>query len=47
MKPTDTNLGKFYGLTRQTVATYREKKQNLYKAMVDYYMNSGVTNYGN
>ena len=38
MKPTDTNLAKFYELTRQTIASYRVKKINLYKAMVKYFI---------
>lgn len=40
MKPTDKNLSDFYNLTRQTIASYRNrpKKRNLYFAMVEYYI---------
>lgn len=40
MKPSDTNLAKFYNLTRQTIANYRNDalKLNLYFAMVEYYL---------
>ena len=38
MKPTNTNLAKFYGLTRQTIGTYKKERYRLYTAMVDYYI---------
>jgi len=41
MKPTDENIAKLYGLTRQTVASYRKhntpEKRRLYKAMLEYF----------
>ena len=37
-KPTDTNLGEFYGLNRNTIATYRKEKKNLYTAMLEYFI---------
>ena len=38
MKPTNTNLAEFYGLTRQTIATYKKTKINLYNAMKEYFI---------
>lgn len=38
MKPTLTNLAKFYNLTRQTIASYRDKNTNLYNAMIEYFI---------
>jgi|FLOH01.1.fsa_nt_gi hypothetical protein len=38
MKPTNINLAKFYGLTRQTIGTYKKDRYRLYTAMVDYYI---------
>lgn len=46
MKPTAINLGKFYGLSRETIRAYRngkEEKQRLYFAMVEYFLK--VNNY--
>lgn len=40
MKPTDTNIAKYYDLTRQTIASYRAKKVNLYNAMVKYFIDN-------
>lgn len=40
MKPTDKNLGEFYNLTRQTIATYRKKKLKIYFAMLEYFIKS-------
>ena len=37
MKPTNTNLAEFYGLTRQTIATYKEKKFRTYTALLNYF----------
>lgn len=42
MKPTDINLAKFYNLTRQTISNYRNKKKNIYFAMVDYYVKKSL-----
>lgn len=38
MKPTNINLASFYGLTRQTIATYKKSKVNLYNAMREYFI---------
>lgn len=38
MKPTNTNLAKFYGLTRQTIATYKENKFRTYQALLEYFI---------
>ena len=38
MKPTNTNLAKFYGLTRQTIGTYKKEKTILYAAMKEYFI---------
>lgn len=38
MKPTNINLAKFYGLTRQTIGTYKKKKPILYEAMREYFI---------
>jgi len=38
MKPTNTNLAEFYGLTRQTIGTYKKSKQRLYEAMKEYFI---------
>lgn len=39
MKPTNTNIAKYYGLTRQTIASYKKAKPLLYKAMKEYFIN--------
>jgi len=38
MKANNTSLAKFYGLTRQTIATYKKKNINLYNAMLEYFI---------
>lgn len=38
MKPTDKNLAEFYNLTRQTIASYRNKKLKIYLAMLEYFI---------
>jgi len=42
MKPTNTNLAEFYGLTRQTIGTYKnsknEKVKRHYEAMREYFI---------
>lgn len=38
LKPTDTNIAKYYELSRQTIASYRVKKVKLYQAMVKYFL---------
>jgi len=43
-KPTNTNLGKFYNLTRQTIATHKKKNINLYNAMLEYYKKAIIQN---
>lgn len=40
MNPSNKNLAEFYGLSRQTIASYKIKKKNLYIAMVEYYLRS-------
>jgi hypothetical protein len=37
MKPTNTNLAKFYGLTRQTIGTYKKEKHRTYNALKEYF----------
>lgn len=37
MKTSDTNLAKFYGLTRQTIATYRKEHKKRYNALREYF----------
>lgn len=34
----NTNLAKFYGLTRQTIGTYKKEKTILYAAMKEYFI---------
>lgn len=41
IKPTAINLGKFYGVSRETIRNYRDgniEKQRLYNAMVEYFV---------
>ena len=41
VKPTPTNIGKFYGLTRQTIATYRDgsiELQRRYIALKEFFI---------
>ena len=38
MKPTNTNIAHFYGLTRQTIATYKKEKPRTYEALKKYFM---------
>ena len=41
MKPTDTNIAKYYGVSRETLRNYRKgaiEKQRLYKAMKAYFI---------
>ena len=38
MKPSNTNLAKFYGLTRQTIGTYKKDKPKIYEALKMYFM---------
>lgn len=43
MKPTDTAISKFYGVSRQTLLNYKngtEEKQRLYSAMKEYFINN-------
>jgi len=42
MKTTNTNLAKFYSLTRQTIATYKKKNINLYNAMREYFISQNI-----
>lgn len=44
MKPTNTNLAEFYGLTRQTIATYKKEKPKLYKAMLIFFIMEHLEN---
>lgn len=37
LKPTNTNLGKFYNLDRRTIASYKKNNKNLYLAMFNYF----------
>lgn len=42
MKPTDTAIAKFYGVSRQTLRNYKngtKEKQRLYFAMKEYFIN--------
>jgi len=38
MTPNNTNLAKFYGLTRQTIGTYKKERFRLYSAMLEYFV---------
>lgn len=38
MKPNNTNLAKFYGLTRQTIGTYKKDKPLTYEALKKYFI---------
>ena len=40
MKVTDTNIAKFYSLTRQTIGTYKRERDRLYNALREYYIKS-------
>ena len=42
-KPTNINLANYYGLTRQTIATYKKSKQHLYNAMLEYFIKQHET----
>lgn len=42
-KPTDTNLGGFYELSRQTIATYRKEKPHTYQALLEYFFKNSKT----
>lgn len=44
MKPSNINLAKFYGLTRQTIGTYKKKKKNLYNALYGYFIEMNKDN---
>ena len=48
MKPTQINLANFYGLTRQTIASYQKVKPRLYTAMVKHFIDqsSRINNEG-
>jgi hypothetical protein len=35
MKPTNTNIAKYFHLTRQTIATYKKKNREHYEALKD------------
>lgn len=37
MKPNNTNLAKFYGLTRQTIGAYKKGKPKIYEALKRYF----------
>ncbi len=37
MKPTNTNIAKFYGLTRQTIGTYKKERPKIYEALKRYF----------
>ena len=37
MKPNNTNIAHFFGLTRQTIGTYKKDKPRLYTAMKEYF----------
>lgn len=47
MQPTVHNIANFYGLHFNTVQKWKKTRPIIYKALLDYYMKSGVTNYGN
>jgi len=38
MKPTNTNLAHFYGLTRQTIGAYKKGKKLIYEALKSYFI---------
>lgn len=38
MKPTNTNIANFYGLTRQTIGTYKKERQLIYNALKNYFI---------
>lgn len=38
MKPTNTAIAKYYGLTRQTIATYKKVKPETYEALKRYFI---------
>jgi hypothetical protein len=38
MKPTDENLSKTFGKSRNTIATWRRDNPILYKAILSYYL---------
>lgn len=38
MKPTYTNLAKFYHLTRQTIATYKKKNPEMFEALRSHFI---------
>ena len=38
MKPNNTNIAHFFGLTRQTIGTYKKDKPRIYEALKMYFM---------
>ena len=43
MKPTNTNIANFYGLTRQTIGTYKKERTLIYEALKEYFIkNKGL-----
>jgi len=38
LKPTNTNIAKFYGLTRQTIGTYKKERVKMYEALKEYFI---------
>lgn len=37
MKPTNTNISNFFGLTRQTIGTYKKERPKIYSALREYF----------
>ena len=43
MKPTQINLANFYGLTRQTIASYQKVKPEIYEALLKHFIDKHKT----
>ena len=38
MKQTNTNIANYYGLTRQTIGTYKKERPKIYNALKEYFI---------
>ena len=47
MKPTNTNIAEYYGLTRQTIGAYKKERPNMYNALKEYFVKLNPVEKGN
>ena len=38
MKPNNTNMGNFFGFTRQTISTWKKERFRVYQALKEYFI---------